>query len=152
MTATNHALFGGVIALVIKEPVLALPLAFLSHFLVDYIPHYSMDDKYLFKKRFNVYLFFDALICIIMAFLSVLYLENGLLVATCMFLATSPDFMWAYHKLYREHYKGLKPKLGQIARFHKKIQASSHYRYAKRGKIIEATWFVVMASIIIKIG
>lgn len=152
MTATNHALFGGVIALIVKEPVLALPLAFLSHFLVDYIPHYSMNDKYLFKRRFNIYLFFDTLICVIMATLAVVYLENGLLVAVCMFLATSPDFMWAYHKLYREHYRGLKSNFGPIARFHKRIQATSHFRHARRGKIIESIWFIVMTSIILKIG
>lgn len=41
MTATNHALTGAVIALTVKRPELAVPLALLSHFTLDLIPHYN---------------------------------------------------------------------------------------------------------------
>lgn len=41
MTATNHALTGALIALAIKKPEFAIPLAFMSHFVVDMIPHYN---------------------------------------------------------------------------------------------------------------
>lgn len=149
MIAVNHALTGGVIALAIKEPAIALPLALLSHFAVDYIPHWSMNPKYAFKRKFNIYLTLDTLICILLAVLSVIYLPNGLLVAVCMFLAASPDFMWAYHRLYREKIKGLKRDYGPIAKFHSAIQESSHYRHGKRGLIIELMWFISMACAII---
>ena len=38
---TNHMVTGAVIALVVKQPALALPLAFLSHFVLDALPHYG---------------------------------------------------------------------------------------------------------------
>lgn len=41
MTATNHVLAGAVIAAAVHQPAIALPLAFLSHFLLDALPHYG---------------------------------------------------------------------------------------------------------------
>lgn len=54
MTATNHALTGAVIALAINEPWLAIPLAFLSHFAIDAIPHwdYAINRKRPYDSRF----------------------------------------------------------------------------------------------------
>ncbi|HVS78873.1 MAG TPA: hypothetical protein VHD84_01110 [Candidatus Saccharimonadales bacterium] len=51
MTATNHAITGALIALAVKKPELALPLALVSHFALDLIPHYnppgSTNDKFI---------------------------------------------------------------------------------------------------------
>ncbi len=44
MSGTNHALTGALIAMTIKQPALAIPLALLSHFLLDVIPHYNPPD------------------------------------------------------------------------------------------------------------
>ncbi|RTK94996.1 hypothetical protein EKI60_00875 [Candidatus Saccharibacteria bacterium] len=41
MTVTNHLLAGAIIVSVIKEPLLALPLAFVSHFVMDALPHFG---------------------------------------------------------------------------------------------------------------
>jgi hypothetical protein len=41
MTATNHAITGAIIAVVIDKPVIALPLALLSHFAQDALPHFG---------------------------------------------------------------------------------------------------------------
>lgn len=41
MTVTNHLLAGAIIASVIKEPLLTLPLAFVSHFVMDALPHFG---------------------------------------------------------------------------------------------------------------
>jgi hypothetical protein len=45
MTGFNHGMAGAVIALTVKQPVLAVPLAFLSHFATDMIPHFGLDEK-----------------------------------------------------------------------------------------------------------
>lgn len=46
MTLTTHAVAGAAIAGTLSAyPVLALPLAFLSHFLLDAIPHWDYDLK-----------------------------------------------------------------------------------------------------------
>ena len=44
MTATNHALTGAIIGLVIGEPVLAIALAFASHFICDALPPVGSQD------------------------------------------------------------------------------------------------------------
>lgn len=53
MTATNHALAGALIAMAVKKPELALPLAFLSHFALDALPHYNPPN--LTKNTFRNY-------------------------------------------------------------------------------------------------
>lgn len=41
MTVTNHILAGAIIGLAIQEPLIALPLALLSHFVMDALPHFG---------------------------------------------------------------------------------------------------------------
>lgn len=41
MLESIHALTGGVIAYKIGNPLISLPLAFLSHFIVDMLPHWN---------------------------------------------------------------------------------------------------------------
>ena len=41
MLESVHALTGGVIAYEIGSPLLSLPLAFLSHFVIDMLPHWN---------------------------------------------------------------------------------------------------------------
>lgn len=49
MTATTHALTGGVIAAAVANPVIALPTAVAVHFLIDLIPHWDIGTN--FDKR-----------------------------------------------------------------------------------------------------
>jgi len=41
MTATNHALTGAAIGLLVGEPLIAVPAAIASHFICDALPHYG---------------------------------------------------------------------------------------------------------------
>jgi hypothetical protein len=41
MTISNHFATGALIAYAIKQPYLAFPLAFVSHFALDVLPHYG---------------------------------------------------------------------------------------------------------------
>jgi hypothetical protein len=52
MTATNHALTGAAIAMLVKRPELAIPAAFLSHFVLDALPHYNPPNM---NKNFKNY-------------------------------------------------------------------------------------------------
>jgi len=45
MTITNHILAGAIIGAVIKEPALALPIAFASHFVMDALPHFGYEGN-----------------------------------------------------------------------------------------------------------
>lgn len=42
MTAASHALSAGIILKTIPDPAIAFPLAFVSHFLLDLVPHWDI--------------------------------------------------------------------------------------------------------------
>ncbi len=46
MTATAHALVAGAIAQSIPNPFVSVPLAFISHFLMDIIPHWDLGTDW----------------------------------------------------------------------------------------------------------
>ena len=144
MTAANHALTGTLIAVLIREPVVALPLAFFSHFVCDALPHF--DSHFEFGKRsMYVYLFFDglAVICILAGLLIGVGLPSPLLVVACAAFAMAPDLMWLYY--------GVTDKLnryttyGSFATFHHKIQWSA----SKLGIIPELFWASGAISLIV---
>jgi hypothetical protein len=148
MTGFNHGITGAVIALTVKQPVLAVPLAFLSHFATDMIPHFGLDEKELFKRRFNTILVVDFLFAIfLMVMLAILFPAQKWLIWVCMIAAASPDLMWAYHRLYIEHLKKRPVKLGRLGHFHSKIQWSQTIT----GALGEAIWFLIMGIIILSI-
>jgi hypothetical protein len=146
MTGLNHGITGAVIALIVKQPALAIPLAFLSHFLTDMIPHFGLDEKEIFGKRFNTVLIADFLFAVsLMVVLAILFPSQMLLIWACMVAAASPDLMWAYHRLYVERINKQKPRLGAIAKMHHKIQWSQ----TLPGAYVEALWFLLIGSYIL---
>lgn len=147
MTGTNHGMTGAVIALLVKEPSLAIPLSFTSHFVCDSIPHYGIaDGDELFDKKFNITLACDFLFAVgMMVVIGLLFPAQKWLVWGCMVAAASPDLMWAYYELYIEKIKGKKPKFDPLARFHIWIQWSE----TPKGWIVEFFWFVAMWLIIL---
>lgn len=46
MTATAHALVSGAIAAAVPDPRVALPLAFVSHFFMDVVPHWDIGTNW----------------------------------------------------------------------------------------------------------
>ncbi|MFZ1324307.1 MAG: hypothetical protein WAQ57_04090 [Candidatus Saccharimonadales bacterium] len=58
MHTVNHAAAGAGIALAVRQPLLALPLALASHFVLDALPHYGKKPPKAgpitrFHKRFQ---------------------------------------------------------------------------------------------------
>jgi hypothetical protein len=51
MTATAHALIGGAIASTIKDPNLGITLSFISHPLLDLIPHWDFGNNWRHKDK-----------------------------------------------------------------------------------------------------
>jgi len=149
MTATNHALTGAVIGLVVGNPWIALPAALLSHFVCDAIPHYSDPKLTTDSKHFVVYLLSDMLGAVAVAtFLFVLRPENWFVACWAAFLATSPDLMWA-HTFFKSQKKKRQQSLPThtLARFHHRIQW-----FAKPiGAAVEYAWaiaaIVVLANL-----
>jgi len=150
MTAPNHALTGALIGLSISNPELALPLAFLSHFVCDAIPHYDPPGKNLevrmkYSNRFDHELVWHFLICVlIIGVLALFQPKNWILAAVCAFMAASPDLFWIprYIQVKRT---GKDTKLtNPFLRFHSGIQWKTGPKFIW----LEAVWFVVFSSLI----
>jgi len=144
MTATNHALTGAIIGLTIDKPYLAIPLALISHFICDAIPHYKSDnfEKLAKTYRFIEYLSLEACLC----FLIVLGLflarpDHWLAASLCAFLATSPDFFWIKKYLSLKNSKQYTANAFEI--FASKIQ----WFQRPIGGFVELVWFLAAGYI-----
>jgi len=145
MTATNHALTGAAIGLLCGQPWLALPLAVVSHYICDALPHYAhaQPDKAIRSQWFRNYLLVEALLCAgLVAILSWRQPPHWWLAALCAFLAAAPDFLWITK--YRR------------ARANRRWQPSRWSRFAARiqwfqrpvGVIVELAWLIAAMVII----
>src|SRR5260370_1132249 len=94
MTNLNHAATGALVAVAIHNPWVGLPAAFLSHFVVDVIPHWSYFDKNFMMKR--VALAIDITFTLgLLLILSVSVDAPRRLVIAGGVLGVTPDLMWA---------------------------------------------------------
>lgn len=124
MTATNHMLAGALVAVAVKQPLLAVPLAFASHFVLDSLPHFGYPNHMGFgealKKRLTIVMLgYDvlALILLILLFAD----KVSLLIVSCAFTAITPDLVWLYRYFFFER-KGLPSPRGPITKFHQWVQ------------------------------
>src|SRR3989304_5959545 len=117
MTATNHALTGALIALVVETPGLAIPLAFVSHFVIDVIPHFGIPPGEFVFKKYTKYLVMDfvALIIVVIS-MALLFTDNFWIILACMAAAVAPDAAWWFYR--RELESNNTKKLDFVSRFH----------------------------------
>ena len=125
MTGFNHGLTGAVIALSIKQPALALPLAFASHFVCDAFPHFGLKKGTNHQKQiFKIYSLIDLLLILVLG-LTIILITGSWVVLAGFVLAGSPDFVWFYRYYIQEKEGKNNPKsLNKFRRFHVKIQWS----------------------------
>lgn len=162
MTATNHALTGAVIALVLKKPELAIPLAFASHFVLDAIPHYNppqvnkqtfknYDDSWRrkFSKPLFLYIFAGDMLLLSLILLSLPFVDldgvSGWTVFFSSLAAASPDFIGGRFVIYK--LVGYKPKTiknSLFTKFHIWVQ----WMERPWGIIVEFLWFGLMFGLI----
>lgn len=133
MMMINHMVTGAVIAFTVKEPLLALPLAVLSHFVLDSIPHFGDNDQCASKEGYfprfkKVVLITDAAFTVI--FMSWLVVSGYTLAIACAVAAASPDFVWIYREIVLKIRGSLKPR-NVISKFHETVQW-----YEKRWAIV----------------
>jgi hypothetical protein len=150
MTATNHALTGAVIALAVKQPVLAIPLAFLSHFAADVIPHFDIRPTR--PKLVAPIAAVDSILALSLAILIVFFLKNDVswwVIMACMFAAVSPDLVWGwrYFRLLDVNAVFTKP-WSWLSRTHYNIQWSE----TPQGGVVELLWFISMGFLVLKLG
>ncbi len=149
MTGFNHGLTGAVIALTVRQPEIAVPFAFLSHFAQDAIPHWDYStrgkEENLLNRRFNLFLIADFVLSVgLMVLLGIHFPGQRWLIWGCMTAAASPDLMWAYYRLYIQRIKKQKPRLNKFAHLHDRLQWSS----SGKGAVVEAAWAIVFGLVI----
>ena len=145
MTATNHALTGATIATLVRQPYLAIPLAFLSHFFCDALPHFDIKFKFDTKQMwYYLSAEFIAMIGLVIFLLISGTVQPIFWLIVAAIFAMSPDLSWYYY--------GKKGKVGKMSqidplnRLHSKVQWSA----TKLGIIPEIVWAGMMVSIILK--
>lgn len=147
MTAPNHAVTGALIGLTIN-PWLALPLAFLSHFVCDAIPHYDPAEtdtnRRLSSRRFFLeFIVFGAALCFLLVlFLSIVRPQHWQVAAMCAFLATSADLFWLPRYLQVKRSGRAAPITNPFLRFHSAIQWNTGPQWLW----LELVWFAVVGG------
>ncbi len=140
MTAINHGLTGVAIGVVLQNPI-ALPLAFLSHFVLDSVPHFGLAKR---NGWFIFYLLIDAFLTAALLFWTFFLSNQPWLLSGCLILATSPDLIWAY-RWYKEYKYEMdfKDYRDPLTKFHAKIQ----WFEKPIGLLVEIIWALLMLSI-----
>lgn len=149
MLAINHALGGAIIGLTISNPVLAVPLAFASHFVLDAIPHFDPpgnEKARMNAKVFHLQLVADAILCfLLVVLLALLQPKDWILAAICAFVATTPDMFWI-PKFIRVTKYGEEPvNTNWFWRLHHGVQ----WRTGPNLWWVEALWFIAAGSAVI---
>ena len=95
MLETPHALVGMVIVVAIPNPLVSLPLAFLSHFAVDMLPHWNWEPNTRPLSLLGIIL--DLILLEIITVYFVTRSPQPLILAAGSFLAILPDLLEAPH-------------------------------------------------------
>lgn len=144
MRAINHTVTGATIGAVVGNPLLALPLALLSHLVLDSIPHSASSNHT--SSFFKIELMIDAalsaafLLAIIM-----LGIDKWPLLVACGVLGAAPDIWWFPYWL--QELKGKPRKLDKIGQFLSRIQWSE----TKAGYAVEAVWLIGILYIFLRV-
>lgn len=98
MLSTPHLLVGAAIVKAIPNPFISLPLAFLSHFALDTIPHWDGSPKAPFSKKTTIWVIIDYIFGLSLVYLFSVGLQNQYLIWFGAVLATSPDFIMGIYR------------------------------------------------------
>ena len=141
MQALNHMVFGSLVAVTVNEPVIAVPVALASHFLLDAIPHYGNNPRAALGSRaFNIRLLLDILACIlVMSIFLSLNPINPTLILICAFFAVLPDIFWPFALVVKH-----KGPIWEFFKFHKNIQHES-----PSGIYVEIAWFILTTALVV---
>ena len=95
MTATAHALVGGAIAASISNPAFGLPLAAISHPLIDMIPHCDFGNGWKEKSKLSLFwqASFDLLFGIVLTYLIFGGFTDLAYLTAAVFLSETWDLM-----------------------------------------------------------
>lgn len=152
MTGVNHVVTGGIIGALLPQPLLAIPLAFLSHFILDILPHYGNhpDDHLTTSPGLHRLIWVDTFLgASFLAMLIIWQPVNWVVIFFAGAFAQVPDLVWLpnYVRLRR----GLKQRTyNSLMRFHKYIQWAESPR--PFNIMVEAAWLLVATTVFFRIA
>jgi hypothetical protein len=150
MTAANHMITGAVIAAAVQRPLLVVPLALISHFILDVFPHFGVHHKDNSERNthplFKAVLLIDVLLVFVLLAGLPLLLHHNVhwwVVLVGMLMAWIPDTVWIRHFWHeRRGIKRTEPVW--LTRFHQKIQ----WFEKPPGIITEIVWLGGMGALL----
>jgi hypothetical protein len=151
MTGINHIFTGGLIGALMPQPLVAIPLAIASHFLLDMVPHYGEhpQDKLHATQRIHRIILLDTLLGGLFFLGLILWQpENWPVIFAAAAFAQAPDLVWWPNYLRARRGITQKP-YNLLMRFHKMIQWSESAR--PFNKFVEAAWLVVIMIAFFKV-
>ncbi|MBX6334652.1 hypothetical protein IRY61_04940 [Candidatus Saccharibacteria bacterium] len=133
MTGLSHAATGVAIAVAVPHAVFALPLAFVSHFVLDKLPHWGSNHLDGRHKIFRRIILLDTIAGVgFVLFMMLAMPQHALLIALAAMAATAPDLMWLPNFI--REVKGLASKPhNAIMRWHNKLQFERRWGIATEG-------------------
>lgn len=135
MRAINHTVTGAVVGAAIGNPWLALPVALLSHFVLDMIPHSGGSSHT--SLFFKLELVADAaLSAAFLLAIVVLQVDQWPLLVACGILGAAPDLWWLPYWI--RDLQGKPRKLDRAGR----LMAAIQWSETKAGYIVEFIWFI----------
>jgi hypothetical protein len=151
MTGINHIVTGGIIGALVPQPLVAIPLAFLSHFILDMLPHWGDHPDDHLKNTPSVYrlIVVDTILSVLfLALLLILQPVNWPVIFASGFVAWTPDLVWVPN--YVRVRRGLKQRsYNSLMRFHKYIQWAEKPKLSNA--VIEAMWLVAATTIFFRV-
>lgn len=140
MTATNHVLAGALIGSILPWPV-AIPVAIASHFVMDKIPHFGIDEGQRNKSiGYKLFFYGDAAVALGLGFLAI-WLHKWAMLGSG-FAAYLPDVTFVYYYFrYKQDFNihhHVKPS-NHITRLHLALQYERPW-----GLIVELALIAVM--------
>jgi hypothetical protein len=144
MTVFNHTLTASAIAVTVVNPWLAVPLGFLSHFVLDMLPHFGGHPDFTpGKRKFRIWLSSDITLSIL-AYAAVLAIwpELAFVISLTVAAAVVRDAHW-----YFPHYMDKRP-LPRFLRFHKNIQLHEK----PHGYVYEGIYALLVISLLSRLA
>jgi hypothetical protein len=137
-------LAGAVMAAGLQQPFLVVPLAFASHFVLDVLPHFGINEPDVTIRNrhplFRYIVVIDTILAItLLALLP--FLAGSVswwILGLGMLCAWGPDALWVAH--FVRHLRGRPAQHNRFTHFHQRIQ----WFERPVGLIVELVWFAAM--------
>jgi len=145
MTVSNHAITAANLSLVFQKWWI-VPIAFLSHFILDLLPHYGQ----ILDKRSKLFITIQIIDAITLLLVFVLIFNtnsiNLAITISAVIVACMPDMIWVI-RFIREQIGAVDIPKSYISKIHSFLNMHEY----KNGWVFDIAWFAAMLIVFINI-